>query len=168
MSQNKYNQKKSLLKTKVAIIAGQLVVGGAERQLYFWLSNMDCQRFEPIVLTLHPNSGDYWEKPIEALGIPLLRIKHRRSRFIRLIEIIWVLLPYKPQLIHGWHHFASPYAGVAAKLLGSKSLGGLRDTFRMFLRNPVEAILSLWLVDGLITDRLWVVAMIQLISISDL
>jgi len=45
---------------RIAIITGQLVVGGAERQLYLWLANMDRQRFEPIVLTLHPGFGDYW------------------------------------------------------------------------------------------------------------
>ena len=53
----------------VVIIAGQLVVGGAERQLYLWLANLDRNRFDPIVLTLHPGHGEFWEDPIRELGI---------------------------------------------------------------------------------------------------
>jgi len=72
--------------TNIAIIAGQLVVGGAERQLYLWLANLDRERFNPIVLTLHPGYGDYWEKPVEAFilrsicqpGCPALNGKESR------------------------------------------------------------------------------------------
>jgi len=39
---------------RIAILAGQLVLGGAERQLYLWLSHMDRTRFTPTVVTLHP------------------------------------------------------------------------------------------------------------------
>ena len=57
-------------KYKVAIIAGQLVIGGEERQLYLWLANMYRKRFDPLVITLNPFHNDSWETPIEALGIP--------------------------------------------------------------------------------------------------
>ena len=114
----------------IAIIAGQLVVGGAERQLYLWLSNLDRDRFNPIVLTLHPGHHDYWEKPIDNLGIPLFRISHRTNPAHRLIDIVKILRPHRPELIHGWHTFASPYAGLSGKLLRSTSLGGMRSSYR--------------------------------------
>lgn len=136
----------------IAIITGQLVVGGAERQLYLWLSHLDRDKFRPVVLTLHPGYGDYWENPIESLDIPLLRIPHRRIHLVRLLDIVRVLHPYKPQLIHGWHLFASPYAGAAAKILGAKSLGGLRGTFRTFSKHPLEANLTLCLVDAILVN----------------
>ena len=44
----------------IAVIAGQLVVGGAERQLYLWLANLDQRKYKPVVLTLNPGHGDYW------------------------------------------------------------------------------------------------------------
>ena len=75
-------------KYNLAIIAGQLVVGGAERQLYLWLSHIDRAKFSPIVLTLHPGYGDYWEDPIESLGIPLIRIPRRRNRVLRAFNIV--------------------------------------------------------------------------------
>ncbi|GER80063.1 MAG: glycosyltransferase family 4 protein [Anaerolineales bacterium] len=136
----------------IAIIAGQLVVGGAERQLYLWLSHLDREKFQPIVLTLHPGFGDYWEKPIEALDIPLFHIPHRRNPIARLSHIVRNLQICKPQLVHGWHLFASPYAGAAAKFLGAKSLGGHRGSFRVFHDSPVIAQLTLYLVDALLVN----------------
>lgn len=139
-------------KFTIAIIAGQLVVGGAERQLYLWLSHLDRERFQPVVLTLHPEHGDYWENPIRQLSIPLLPISQRPNQLMRLLDIVRVLRLYNPDLIHGWHSFASPYAGMAGKLLGVKSLGGLRDSYRIFWRNPVVARLTLLLVDALLVN----------------
>ena len=119
----------------IAIIAGQLVVGGAERQLYLWLSHLDQNKFSPVVLTLHPGHNDYWEEPIEALGLPLLRVPQKSNRLQRLSEIVKLLRPFKPELIHGWHFFASAYAGLAARLLGVPCVGGIRSSFSADQRN---------------------------------
>jgi len=100
-------------------------------------------------LTLHPGHGDYWEDSIESLGIPLLRVPRRRNRIARLLEIVRLLRPCKPHLIHGWHLFSSPYAGIAGKLLGAKSLGFLQGSYQAFRNSPQEATLSLYLVDAL-------------------
>ena len=99
-------------------MAGQLVVGGAERQLYLWLSHLDRTRFRPVVVTLHPEYGDYWEGPIESLDIPVLRVPRRRNRLWRLAQVVRLLHPFRPSLVHGWHLFASPYAGAAAGCCG--------------------------------------------------
>lgn len=114
----------------IAVIAGQLVVGGAERQLYLWLANLDQRKYKPVVLTLNPGHGDYWEKPVESLGIPLLRVPKNDNRLLRLFEIVKLLRPYKPELLHGWHFFASAYAGLAARLLGVPCVGGIRSSFQ--------------------------------------
>lgn len=119
----------------VAIIAGQLVVGGAERQLFLWLSNLDRGKFKPVVLTLHPEHDDYWEEPIEALGIPLLRVPQKTNRLQRVSEVVKLLRPFKPDLIHGWHFFASAYAGLAARFLGVPCVGGIRSSYAANQRN---------------------------------
>jgi len=138
-------------KINIAIIAGQLVVGGAERQLYLWLTNLDRDRFNPIVLTLHPGHHDYWEKPIEDLGISLYRLPHRNNRALRLMDILNILRPYQPRLIHGWHMFASAYAGMASKILSSKSIGGIRSSYRS-LKNTWETRLSSFFCDAIISN----------------
>lgn len=141
-------------KFNIAIIAGQLVIGGAEQQLYYWLANLDRTRYFPIVITLHPNYNDYWEQPIEALGIPLRRIPQSSNRLWRLWQIIKILKPHRPAVIHGWHLFASVYAGLAGKLLRTRSIGGVRNTFQTFESHSLEAKLTLWTVDGLVANSI--------------
>ena len=137
----------------IAVIAGQLVVGGAERQLYLWLSHLDRARFRPVVVTLHPECGDYWERAIADLGVPLLPVPRRANRLARLAAIVAALQPHRPRLVHGWHLFASPYAGAAGRLLGARaSLGSLRGSFEAYRRDRVEAILTECLVDGILVN----------------
>jgi glycosyltransferase involved in cell wall biosynthesis len=137
----------------VALIAGQLVVGGAERQLFLWLSHLDRDRYRPVVVTLHPECGDYWERSIEELGVPLLRVRRRANRLARLAAIVGALRPHRPQLVHGWHLFASPYAGAAGKILGARaSLGSLRGSFEAYRRERIEAVLTECLVDGILVN----------------
>jgi glycosyltransferase involved in cell wall biosynthesis len=137
----------------IAIIAGQLVLGGAERQLHLWLSHLDRDRFRPVVVTLHPDEGDYWERSIEELGVPLLRVPRRVNRLGRLWSLVAALRPHRPDLVHGWHLFASPYAGAAGKLLRARaSLGSLRGSFDAYRRQRAEAVLTECLVDGILVN----------------
>ncbi len=128
-------------------------MGGAERQLSFWLSGLDRTQFSPVVVTLHPDEGDFWEPRVESLGIPLLRVRRRANRAARVLDIVRSLRPFRPRLVHAWHLFASPYGGVAAKLLGADAcLGSLRGSFESFRKNPLQARLTLALVDGLLVN----------------
>ena len=137
----------------VAVLAGQLAVGGAERQLYLWLSHIDRDRFRPVVVTLHPDSGDHWESRIESLGIPLLRVPRKPNRLSRLAEVVRVLRPWRPDLIHGWHLFTGPYAGAAARLLRARaSLGSLRGSLRAYVELRAESLLTEWLTDAILVN----------------
>lgn len=137
----------------VAVLAGQLAVGGAERQLFLWLSHIDRDRFRPVVVTLHPDSGDHWESRIESLGIPLLRVPRKSNRLSRLAELVRVLRPWRPDLIHGWHLFTGPYAGAAARLLRARaSLGSLRGSLRAYRELRAESLLTEWLTDAILVN----------------
>lgn len=137
----------------VAVVAGQLAIGGAERQLYLWLSHIDRDRFRPVVVTLHPDSGDHWESRIEALGIPLLRVARKPNRLSRLAELVRALRPWRPELIHGWHLFTGPYAGAAARLLGARaSLGSLRGSLRAYQDLRAGSLLTEWLTNAILVN----------------
>ena len=137
--------------TNIAILAGQLVVGGAEKQLFLWLANLDRERFNPIVLTLHPGFGDYWEKPIEDLGIPLFRINQRNNRISRLREIQRTPHPFQPQLVHGWHLFSGAYASLVAPHFKAKSLVGIRSSFES-IQNSLELRIAQYFADAFIVN----------------
>lgn len=146
---------------RVVILAGQLVVGGAERQLYLWLANMNRKRYQPIILTLHPDQGDFWETPIQALGVPLIRIAPSRFPPVRLARIIQIIRHHRPRLIHGWHLFTSPYAGLAAKWLGTCSVGSVRGSFNSISQPSLESILTPFLVDVLLVNSSTVARQIE-------
>lgn len=137
----------------VAIIAGQLVMGGAERQLLLWLSGMDRGLFSPVLVTLHPGEGDYWEPSVESLGIPLIRVGRRMNRAARVLEIVRGLRPFRPRLVHAWHLFASPYGAAASRILGADAcLGSLRGSYESFQRSRLQSRLTLAFVDGLLVN----------------
>jgi glycosyltransferase involved in cell wall biosynthesis len=54
---------------KIAVVIGQLMQGGSERQLYMFLEQCDRNRWEPLVYV----SGElgFWEQPIRNLGMPV-------------------------------------------------------------------------------------------------
>ncbi len=137
--------------TNIAIIAGQLVVGGAEKQLYLWLANLDRESFNPIVLTLHPGYGDYWEKPVEDLGIPLFRINHRKNRFSRLREIRRTLQPFQPQLCMAGIYSQEHMPGLVAPRFKAKSLVGIRSSFES-IQNSLELRIAERFADAFITN----------------
>lgn len=141
-----------LKQVTIAIIAGQLVVGGAERQLYLLLSRLNSARYKVIVISLHPFCDDYWEQPIRDLGIPLFFVPRAWNPFIRLTKIISILKPYKPDLIQAWHLFASPYAGLAARWLNTASLAGFRDSTHVFRRSKSLSTLALRLTDEMLVN----------------
>ena len=45
-------------KVKIAYIAGQLGLGGAEHQLFLLINDLDRTEFDPLVLNLHPAMDD--------------------------------------------------------------------------------------------------------------
>jgi glycosyltransferase involved in cell wall biosynthesis len=140
------------VKRRVAIIAGQLVVGGAERQLYLWLANLDRTRFDPIVITLKAVPGDYWEEPIRALGIPLYRETHSGNPLLRLWHLIRMLRAHRPELIHGWHLFAGAYAGVVARFIGTAGISSLRTSAENFAKERWSALLSERFADAMLIN----------------
>ena len=114
---------------------------------------MDRERFQPVVITLHPGQGDYWEQSIEKLGIPLYKVPRYKNRLWRLHKIIRILRQPQTDLIHGWHTFASPYAGMSAKVLGAKSLGGIRSSIQA-LDQSWETHLTRLLCDAIVSNSL--------------
>ena len=108
---------------RIAFITGQLGFGGAERQLYYLLRDINQSVFEPVVLTLNPGAGDFWEGPIQKLGVTLIPVP-RAARWRRVLKIASILRQYQSDLVHGWDFYTNPYAAVAGRLARVKAIVG--------------------------------------------
>jgi len=87
------------------------------------LERLDCQRFEPFVISLTPHSD--LEANITRLGIPVSCLAMRGRPFdVRyFFELVFLLKRLQPDIVHTWMYHADLIGGVAARLAGIKTLG---------------------------------------------
>jgi len=115
---------------RIVFIAGQLVLGGAEQQLYHLLAGLDRSRFEPVVITLGTSQHEYWEEPIQHLKIPLCRVPRNTGRLERTFRIAAQLRRMRPHIVHSWVFHTNAYAAVAGSMAHtSLRVGSMRESY---------------------------------------
>lgn len=136
---------RELSELNLCFIAGTLGQGGAERQLYYWLTTLKEHgaRVQLYCLT----QGDFWEERLRQRGVPVTWIGQPGSRLTRLRRLLAAVrqLQPRPQLIQSQHIYANLYAAAAARVLGLREIGALRaDTVHeVRIIGPVLGRLSL-------------------------
>jgi glycosyltransferase involved in cell wall biosynthesis len=115
----------SIGKLNVCFIATTLGQGGAEQQLYYMIQTLLNQGGTVSVLSL--SKGEFWEKKILALGVPVYHVGRDKSRFLRLARITRLVLQLKPDFLQSSHFFCNFYTAFAARLLNRKDIGALRS-----------------------------------------
>jgi glycosyltransferase involved in cell wall biosynthesis len=110
---------------KIWFLAGTLEHGGAERQLFYWLRTLGQCGASASVLSL--DQGEFWEGAIRELGVPVSWVGQEQSRLKRLIRITRQLRKAPPDLVQSQHFFANGYLGIAGRILGLTSIGGIRN-----------------------------------------
>src|SRR5262249_47665507 len=120
----------------LAFIVGQLVIGGAEQQLYHLLSGLDRSRFRLLVISLGARPDEYWAQPIKSLDIPLWHMARALGRTGRVRQIASLLRSEKMQIVHAWDMHTNPYAAVAGRLAGIPlRLGSMRLNYELLTDN---------------------------------
>lgn len=110
---------------KVCFLAGTLGRGGAERQLVYMLRALKTAGIQTRVLCL--TKGEPLEEEIRAMGIRMTWVGESRWRPIRLCRIIKELRREQTHIVQSAHFYTNLYAAVAARLLGIKSIGAVRN-----------------------------------------
>ncbi|MBN3907574.1 MAG: glycosyltransferase [Nostoc sp. NMS1] len=106
---------------KILYIITGLPTGGAEMMLYKLLSQINQERFEPIVVSLM-DRGTLGDR-IEALGIPVHTIGMNRGGIPMPVDV-WRLVhlvdQLQPDIIQGWMYHGNLAAQFASFLNGNK------------------------------------------------
>lgn len=81
---------------KLCFATSSLGKGGAEKQLYLLLKNLDRSLYSPVVITF---SDGPWKSDIEALHIPVVTLR-ARTRIGRFFCSFAYLVRYRPHVLH--------------------------------------------------------------------
>ncbi len=123
------NSSFDLTQLNICFIAGTLGQGGAERQLYYLLKALRSIGTSPHLLSL--TQGEFWEKPIRELGVPVTWVGQAESRLARLKRIIEELRVLKRRskqafILQSQHFYTNIYAAAAARALNAREIGAMR------------------------------------------
>jgi glycosyltransferase involved in cell wall biosynthesis len=117
---------------KICFVAGTLEHGGAERQLFYILREL--RKLGAALKLLCFDRGQFWEQAIRSLGIPVIWVGERPSRFARLIRIVKELRRDPVEVLQSQHFFANAYIGLAARLLRLSGIGAMRSDGNLEMR----------------------------------
>lgn len=110
---------------KIAFIAGVLSQGGAERQLYYIMKSLQENGADVRLICL--TKGDFWERKIRGLGVPIAWVGGVRFKPLKLARIIAFLRKDPPSVLQSQHFYTNLYAVAAARALSLQEIGALRN-----------------------------------------
>lgn len=112
---------------RVALVVGNLGVGGAEKQAVYVASSL--RAIDADVLVFYMRRGEYYESALNAAGIRSMCLGDISSNpCIRLITLIRQLRAYQPHIVQSCHFWTNIYAGIGGRACHAISLGALRNS----------------------------------------
>jgi glycosyltransferase involved in cell wall biosynthesis len=111
---------------RVALVAGTLGRGGAEKQLFLIARSLREAGADARVYSL--TQGEVYERELRNAGIPVEPIGGGSLPAARLLALIIALRRFRPHVVQSCHTFVNLYAALAARATGSIGIGALRST----------------------------------------
>ena len=110
---------------RVALIAGSLTQGGAEKQLVYMARSLrDCG---VAVRVYSLTKGEHYEHALGRSGIPPIWIGRIPNPLARVLVLARALRQFRPHLVQSGHFFTNLHATLAARLVGAQAIGSLRN-----------------------------------------
>ncbi len=117
---------------RVAMVAGGLSQGGAEKQLVYMAGALRRRGVDVRCYCL--TTGDFHERSLQALGITPVWIGQREAPPFRLMRLARLLREFCPDVVQAGHFFANLYAALGARACGALSVGAIRNDGAFELR----------------------------------
>ncbi len=115
---------------RIALVAGSLGQGGAEKQLLYMVRALHQAGVQLKVFSL--TRGEVYQEKLSALGHTPVWIGRRSSPLARIVLLARLLAEYRPHLIQSTHNFTNLHVALAAALLRGRGfrahhIGSLRS-----------------------------------------
>jgi glycosyltransferase involved in cell wall biosynthesis len=118
---------------RVALVAGQLIQGGAEKQLVYAARALHQASIEVRIYSL--TRGDFYESALQAMGLQTIWIGRFSNPLLRLAILAEALSRYRPHILQSASFFTNLYPVISGHLWHAMAIGAIRvDT-----RSEVDA-----------------------------
>jgi glycosyltransferase involved in cell wall biosynthesis len=112
---------------RVALIAGSLGQGGAEKQLLYLARELVRAEVEVQVFAL--TYGEHYESLFERAGVRVDWAGRHRPP-LRIADLAMMVRRFHPHVVQAGHFFTNLYAVAAARLCGGAEIGAIRNDTR--------------------------------------
>lgn len=109
----------------MALVAGSLTQGGAEKQLVYMAQALRACGAEIRVYSL--TRGEFYEAVLRADGIQPIWVGRLGHPAARLLVLAGAFHKYRPHIIQSTHFFGNLYAGILGRLCGALAIGSIRN-----------------------------------------
>jgi glycosyltransferase involved in cell wall biosynthesis len=110
---------------RVALLAGTLGQGGAEKQLVYVARALRRSNVGVQVYSLRRD--EFYDAALQGLNLGSIWVGRHESPWLRLGAFVRALWTYEPHVIQSGHFFGNIYVALAARLLGAVSIGSIRS-----------------------------------------
>lgn len=110
---------------RVALVAGTLGAGGAEKQLVYLAGALKKIGAEVTVCSL--TRGEHYEAVLREAGLEPVWVGRFSSPAARTLAIARALAPVRPHIVQATHFYTNLYASLVAPLCGALGVGTARS-----------------------------------------
>jgi glycosyltransferase involved in cell wall biosynthesis len=110
---------------RVALVAGTLARGGAEKQLFYMARALAGAEVDVRVYSLR--RGEFFEAELQRIGIPPIWIGRHASPVLRTIALVRALTNFRPHIVQAAHFYTNLYVAAAALAHRAVGVGALRS-----------------------------------------
>jgi glycosyltransferase involved in cell wall biosynthesis len=138
---------------RVALVAGTLGRGGAEKQLAYMAGALAEAGADVRVYAL--TSGEHYHQALSASGIAVTHVGQVGSPAVRAMVLAGALARFRPQVVQAGHFYVNLHTVIAGRLSGAAPIGSIRSDLgaefarngawgRRLLSSPPDIITNSW------------------------
>lgn len=116
-------------KLRVALVAGTLGQGGAEKQLVYMAQALHNAGVSVRVYCL--TKGEYYEDVLRSMGVKVVWIGRHPLPLVRMLSLARMVSRFRPHVVQSTHFYTNLYSAVMARLFRAVGIGSVRNDARL-------------------------------------